>query len=73
MAEDGSSFLIEERLLRQDLIAGRSDTLAGVATDEERRYYYHMSKKGMGFTPEDRRRIWLQVTGAQGLLNTSRA
>ena len=28
-----------------------------------------MSKKG--FTPEDRRHIWLQVTGAQGLLNTS--
>jgi len=30
-----------------------------------------MSKRGFGLTPEDRRHVWLQVTGAQGLLNAS--
>ena len=36
----------------------------GVAAEDERLYYYHLSKKGFGFSPEDRRKIWLQVTGA---------
>ena len=45
----------------------------GVATAQQRLYYYHMSKKGQGFTTEERRQVWLQVTGAQGLLNASLA
>ena len=47
--------------------------LKGTATEDERLYFYHLSKKGEGFSPEVRRHIWLQVTGAQGLLNVSLA
>lgn len=62
MTEDGNAVLVDvvdERQFRIERLAGHFNTIAGVATDEERRYYYHMSKKGMGFSPEDRRRIWL--------------
>ena len=65
MTEDGSTMLVDERVLRQEQLAGRElntglrSSLPGVATNEERQYYYHMGKKGMGFTPEDRRHIWL--------------
>ena len=44
-----------------------------MATKEERNEYYRMSRKGEGFTAEERRLVWLQVTGAQGLMNASLA
>ena len=73
MLDDGSTVVVDERLLRSKLLAGLPNGMRGVATEDERLYYYHLGKKGMGFTPEDRRHIWLQVTGAQGLLNASLA
>jgi len=57
--EDGSTFVADERYQRQLMLAQSSNGFAGVATHEERIYYYHLGKKGMGFTPEDRRHIWL--------------
>lgn len=45
--------------------------MQGVATREERNFYFQLSKRGQGFTPEERRQVWLQVTGAQGLLDAS--
>ena len=40
-------------------------------SDEDREIYYQLSKRGVGFNPEERRHVWLQATGAQSLLETS--
>ena len=42
-----------------------------MATADERSHFYDLCKRGNGITADDRRFIWLQVTGAQGLLNAS--
>ena len=43
----------------------------GVATVDERRHFYELCKRGEGLSGPDRNYVWLQVTGAQGLLNHS--
>jgi hypothetical protein len=36
-----------------------------IATEEEKALFYQESKKGLGFTQEMRREVWLLTTGAQ--------
>lgn len=36
----------------------------GVATADERSYFYEVCKRGNGFSAADRCYAWLQVTGA---------
>ena len=50
---------VDERYARQRQLAESPNGMPGVSTHEERLYFYHLGKKGMGFTPEDRRHIWL--------------
>ena len=38
---------------------------------EDMETYYQISKRGTGFTPEERRHVWLQASGAQKLLDFS--
>jgi len=44
----------DEKFMRQ-LKLGEPQALPGVATPEERKYYFQLSKRGQGFTPEERR------------------
>ena len=58
--------------MRKAQVLAMSPTgLPGIPTPDERKYYYDLCKKGNGLSPKDRRSVWLQVTGAQGLLNAS--
>ena len=38
---------------------------------EDKETYYQLSKRATGFTQEERRHVWLQVSGAQKLLDFS--
>ena len=42
-----------------------------IASKEDRKIYYNLTKKWGGFTPDERRFVWLQVTGAQMAMTTS--
>ena len=61
----------QEKMRKAQVLAMSPTGLPGIATPDERKYYYDLCKKGNGLSPKDRRGVWLQVTGAQGLLNAS--
>ena len=57
-SQQPSPNLADERFMRQVALSESPTGLPGVATEDERTYYYHLSKKGIGFSPELRRQVW---------------